>query len=652
MISEPPTNANRDKPITLNFLACDPQEFAVRVYRRRSEPGSALDAMRREGLRRYSLPVGLGEEEAGRVDFDISFDPMKGFEPFDAAPRTKIQLTIQFLFNLLLKRVQAVLNADEYRTDPKCFRRTIDFVMRDDELGVDQVWLEPFYLSSKQQFGFLMGFHFRNKMDVVSRETLKRSLSLNREGRENTDFYADHLLKCESFLRIYKPKLFPLEVSEFLSLDVQWPSEGLSSRHLESKTYVLGNGKRSTSQFQGLKTSGPFQAPEGASSICFLYRPEDKPLAHDLYFALRGEKYHTFPGMERMFGLKLEKENVKGLAVSGFSIQALQHDLGRLKEEAGSETVLPIVLFPWSRESEDPEGQKAYFRLKHTYLKNRLPTQLVSVEKLKNANTFKWSVANIALAAFGKLGGKPWKVEPRNESCLIVGLGQAHRKDGEGKISKYFAYSVLTDSSGLYETIRVVAHSENRGEYLKTLLDGVLGVLHEHEEAYRTFVIHTPFALRRDELDQVHRALAKFSEGSANGKRLVAMKFNDTDKYLGFALWNNSKTPFESTFVRLGRGEYLVWFEGLQYHNPKVTRRIARPMHVEFTYSNSGLEKDDEVGFLQDAVNLSGANWRGFNAKSAPVSVYYAQLISRYIGHFDQLGLSEIEIENMPPWFL
>jgi len=90
----------------------------------------------------------------------------------------------------------------------------------------------------------------------------------------------------------------------------------------------------------------------------------------------------------------------------------------------------------------------------------------------------------------------------------------------------------------------------------------------------------------------------------------------------------------------------------LQYHNPTVKRRIAKPMHIEFTYPVGGLDREEEAGFLQDAVNLSGANWRGFNAKSLPVSVYYAKLISDYIGHFDQLGLGELDVENLPPWFL
>ena len=110
--------------------------------------------------------------------------------------------------------------------------------------------------------------------------------------------------------------------------------------------------------------------------------------------------------------------------------------------------------------------------------------------------------------------------------------------------------------------------------------------------------------------------------------------------------------PYESTFIKLSKDEYLIWFEGLQYHNPKVLRRYSRPIHIAFHYSNNELKHEDKINYLQDAVNLSGANWRGFNAKNLPVSIYYTQLIARFISRFDELGLEPLNLNNLNPWFL
>jgi len=56
--------------------------------------------------------------------------------------------------------------------------------------------------------------------------------------------------------------------------------------------------------------------------------------------------------------------------------------------------------------------------------------------------------------------------------------------------------------------------------------------------------------------------------------------------------------------------------------------------------------------YLQDILNLTGANWRGFNAKAIPISMFYPQIISKFIKFFDQYNLDDIEFEDLPPWFL
>jgi hypothetical protein len=96
------------------------------------------------------------------------------------------------------------------------------------------------------------------------------------------------------------------------------------------------------------------------------------------------------------------------------------------------------------------------------------------------------------------MGGQPWKVVPRTEQCLIVGLGQAHRVVGD-KIERFFAYSVLTDSSGLYEDVRILGKSGHPDDYMREFKRNLAGVLEEYRNKYRTFVIHTTFKIRWDE---------------------------------------------------------------------------------------------------------------------------------------------------------
>ena len=102
----------------------------------------------------------------------------------------------------------------------------------------------------------------------------------------------------------------------------------------------------------------------------------------------------------------------------------------------------------------------------------------------------------------------------------------------------------------------------------------------------------------------------------------------------------------------LAKSEFLVWFEGLQYGGRTVNKLLSNPVHVRFIYPFEEISRDRQRAYLQDAINLSGANWRGFNAKSLPVSVYYAQLIARYLKEFRNLGLPAPDVNTLTPWFL
>jgi len=142
-------------------------------------------------------------------------------------------------------------------------------------------------------------------------------------------------------------------------------------------------------------------------------------------------------------------------------------------------TVIPLLVVPWSKHSSDQETNE-YYAAKHALLSERLSSQFVDRKRLDDRNSFKWSVSNIGLGLFAKMGGIPWLVKPSTEKCLIVGIGQAH-SIVNGITERYIAYSVLSDSTGLYEKIRVLGDTRNHKEYLNSLKANLKIVLTEHK---------------------------------------------------------------------------------------------------------------------------------------------------------------------------
>ena len=636
-----------NQKIAINFLAFKKQDFNLNVFVKKVEvPGEKIPY---QNVKKYKLPTNTTDLSGDYIDYYVSTTEQPEFIPATIKSDTNRALTINTMFLNTIEICKKVFGDNGSYVIESGFRKNIRFKIATSKEGDEEIWLEPYHLNITNEYGYLLGFHFRLAKDQhLNKIVLQRSLSLGADGRENINYYADNYKKLHSFVTNFIPRLFPLSLKNEIAVETNFRE--LEAKRLDSKKYIFKDNKVDTSQFQGIKKNGPLENMDSKSLISFMYRSEDKNISYELYYALKGKKYTTFTGMENMFSFSLGKEHVTGISLPDYSKQSIIAAISQMKAIANGRRVLPLLIVPWSRLERTDEGDGNYFRIKHQFLSEEIPTQFVSLQRIHARDSLKWSISNIGLAIFSKLGGIPWKLQPTHDKCLIIGIGQAHRIKEDGGIDRYYAYSVLLDSSGLYDSIKVLSKSEEKDQYLDGLTKNIKQVILNKATKYERFVIHTSFKLRIDEIEAITQGLEEVFNDTK--KEIVVLKFNDNGRYFGFSLSSNSKVPFESSCVSLGKGQYLVWFEGLQYHNPTIRRRIAKPMHIEFTYSSQRLTTEEEISFLQDAINISGANWRGFNAKSSPISVYYAKIIADYIGHFDEYGLPEINIENLVPWFL
>jgi hypothetical protein len=353
--------------------------------------------------------------------------------------------------------------------------------------------------------------------------------------------------------------------------------------------------------------------------------------------------------MGEMFDTPINRQNVSGLEVADFSAKTIQGVCSRLREQYPENRVVPVAVVPMSKHTSDEETA-SYYAAKHAYVSNGFASQFVDRKRVHDRNLLKWSISNIALALFAKMGGVPWRVRPSTTRCLIVGIGQAHRVI-DHRTERFVAYSVLTDSSGAYETIKILGNSQSEEEYIASLRANLRQVLLSHANQYDSFVLHLTFRMRRREIQTI-QALLKELQGENTQQEFVAIKFNDKNDFFGFSVDHNSRVPFEGTVAPLSRRDFLMWFSGLSIDNAKVPRKPERPVHLSILYPETTLSDVDLKRVLQDAMNIAGTNWRGFNAKSLPISIYYAKIIATYYGRFREAGLRDIDLEGISPWFL
>jgi argonaute-like protein implicated in RNA metabolism and viral defense len=387
------------------------------------------------------------------------------------------------------------------------------------------------------------------------------------------------------------------------------------------------------------------------AKLLFLFREQERIAARRLAIALRGSgqrERFSFPGFQSLFKTDIQIDS-NPVVLADLSQKSFDSAVQRVSEERKiNANTLPILIVP-------DDNEATYLAYKAVFAHEGIPTQVCTSPIIQDDNLLRWSIANIALQIFCKSGGQPWKVRPTSERSVIIGISQSHKirqVNDKPAVEKYFAFSVMTDSSGLFQRIQVLGEGERQPAYLQELRTNLRQIISESSEIFSRVVIHTSFKLKHREIDAIYETVKDASGECDPAKcQFAVIKVNHKSRFFGVNRDVNSLVPYEATRVKLGRGEYLVWFEGIFPDRPTVSKAYPGPTHLEFMRISDENQINDEV-LLQDLVNLSGANWRGFNAKSAPVSVFYCHLVADFVHDFHERGLPPPSITDLRPWFL
>lgn len=640
------TNSN----ISLNFLELSPKKFDVIFYWKNLD---LIDEDEKKNFYIRSFKINDNDDKATKVA--IKFEPFSDFCEKIVSQSFNTDITKQYVFFLLSKQF---LIADKLKTSRDKYHR-IYLILKKHIEGTETVWIEPYYFTKSNSFGILFDYKFfvdeeykKKISSSVDRNILQLSGTLDKAGKSNKEFYIFKYEKIKLFLT-----KFYNQFSEFTSTNnftiSNKPLE-LSSFLLNSKTYLFENDKENKSPYLGLLNNQPLQKPLRDTHFIFVFKESDRNIAIDLLKGLKGESFpQQFSGIQGLFGIKFNNSNITGKKVSVINNEVLKEIVNEIK--TSEVNILPIIL---TNSKTSDEDEKLYYTIKHIFTSNNIACQVVTKDLVNNSYSLKYSLSNIGLQIFAKSGGKPWKIKPAINDCLIIGIGSKNKETYTQidnltytkKIEKYFTYSVLTDSSGIFKEIQILSEDEQEENYYNKLVIKLDSIIQSSiNEGNKNIVVHTPHRISKEKVwDKVFKKVS-------DDITISVIIINDKHKYFGFDFTKNSLVPYESSCVSISDYEYLVWFEGLQFNNSAFTKPIGGPIYINFWYSNN-LENLKNNKFrsdlLQDCINLSGANWRGFKAKQLPVSIFYCQKISEFLTKFEKYDFDNIHIDNLKPWFL
>jgi len=612
---------NKNK-IALNFLPLNTSKFSFNVFTRKSSPN---EKRWDENIRLLKLP----DNDNKYINFWVSFEQFEDSEEITINSNINIELTKWYLFTLLKNRLE---NENiEFEPSEKSFNPFRIYIITEKITGKGKksVWMEPYYLKTKEEFGFLVDYKFiKDPNSVFDRYIQRLSLSLDENYQTNKNFYIDKYRYIINFLK--KDFSNFKELSQYLIIDTNF--EKLTCKELKTKNYIFRNNN-SNSQFNGLMQYEVFQPAPNTNQLTYIYLIKDdkKQYANDLIKALNGE-FPTFKGVNKLGLPKQTNDNTRALIIEDYN-----NFKDKLEEISSNINFIIISIFPSKEE-------KFYYELKNYCLNKNIPLQTIHIETIADENKLKWSVSGIALQMFTKLGGVPWLVKTENNNCLIVGIAQSIERTGEN-ISRFFAYSVLLEASGKFLKIEPLADEKTKNDFLNTVVNNVSRILDENKN-YQRIIFHVPEKIKKETVKKIEEILIK----SRQNVELYILRINDDSRFFGYDENNNSLIPYESSYIQLSENEFLVWTEGLNYQNPRPLKRYGNPLYIQFFYSNQ--KNYNKELLLQDILNLSGANYRGFNAKALPVSLYYPKLISNFYKHFKEINLDQISVKTDKLWFI
>lgn len=640
----------KNSNISLNFLEISPRKFKVKFY------WKTLDSIPEEEKRTYYIKsLKIDEDDVKYQKVAICFKEHDDFKEKIVNQDYNIDLTKQFLFQALSDK----LNIDQRYINKKDKYNRIYITVKTHVEGTETIWLEPYYLSKCSSFGLLLDYKFFVSQEYkqtitspVDKHILQLSGTLDRSGKSNKEFYLFKYEKIKFFIsRFYS--IFQTFDTE-IAFNVSNKLTELKTFLLDAKIYQFENDAENKSPYLGLQYYSPLQKPVDITNFIFVFKDADRNIAIDLLKGLKGESYpQQFSGIEKLFGIDFNNGNIKGKKVVSLNQEVLDELVEEIK--GSQRNLLPVIL---TNSKSTEEDDRLYYTIKHTFTSNNIACQVVTKDLVNNSYSLKYSLSNIGLQIFAKAGGKPWKIKPAINDCLIIGIGSKNKEsyvlsnDGHYKkiIEKYCAYSVLTDSSGLFKEIQILSEDDQEDTYytkLVTKLNSIIKIA--VAEGNKNIVVHIPFRISKEKVwDKVFTTLPEEITVSV-------IIINDKHKFFGFDFTKNSLVPYESSCLSISEYEYLIWFEGLQFNNSAFTKPIGSPIYINFWHSNN-FDNLNNLSFrtnlLQDCINLSGANWRGFRAKQLPVSVFYCQKISDFLTKFESYGFEDIHIDNLKPWFL
>ena len=528
------------------------------------------------------------------------------------------------------------------------------------EIGVEEVWLEGSKAAFSRCLKALLGAQYQRFEDE---RALKESQYFTAPALETL------LSKMGQFLEKKSPLLISpgpaCEVGSRIAVTNSADYQSVVTAPPVEYCFDAARTKRSSLPWNGLERYGPFSRQTFPKrSPCILVLCPDTVQGKVESFIKDFRDGIHLPGQQSRFSAGFGK--TFGLVNPRFVIQRvpwLSSDKGNpgaayrraaadfLKNESSPpDAAIVIVLDEHARL---PDAQNPYLHTKALLLMAGVPVQQARIETIRRTRyQLQWTLQNIAIALYAKMGGTPWTVDHdlTISDELIIGMGTVELSGSRvEKRQRFIGITTVFRGDGNY----LLANTSSEcsyDQYPAVLRSETTSVLREIKmrngwqpgDTVR-IVFHSYRPLRKVEIaDLVADCVREVGDGQN-----VEFAFLTISEDHPFASIDKEQkgiqgkggvvkglyVPERGTIVQLGRYTRLLSTNG-----PSLLKKIQAPLplpllvhlHKESTYR--------DLDYLTEQIlKFTSLSWRSTHPSRRPVSVYYSELIAEQLARLRQV---------------
>jgi hypothetical protein len=349
----------------------------------------------------------------------------------------------------------------------------------------------------------------------------------------------------------------------------------------------------------------------------------------------------VYPGFRRLFRVDIgefEKYPVEALTLNDYG-------------EALKKVVIKDYDIAFVITEEGSRSPSLYSLIKTTLLGNGIPCQVIRLVTItKDDEQFQWVLGNIALSSYAKVGGTPWVIEAKDKPEIVLGMSRAMDKSKKVIVG----FTTIFKHNGdflLFHSKSPVATWEDYQRSLEELVYEAIIEYERRSEPPRFLVFHFHKRTGRKEIEAVKRAIDRLGIDV----KYALLHINSYSSYRIFDMSDFTYAPLIGTVVKLSSRQAILATDGRRLYSKRPY--IGAPHMLEITMDKeSTMDFKEFPRLVEQVYRFSYVNWRGFNAKTIPITINYSYLIARLVSNLEDVNNWNTIITNGKlmdkAWFL